>query len=60
MGRRKEEWTYINSSKVDTRLKEMGITRKKLAKELLGFEPEVSFPEGLRETLDWYKVNQSI
>ena len=30
----------------------------KLAKELLGFEPEVSFPDGLRETLDWYRVNQ--
>ena len=30
----------------------------RLARELLGFEPEVSFRDGLRETLDWYKVNQ--
>ena len=30
----------------------------KLARELLGFEPEVDFSTGLRETLDWYKVNQ--
>ena len=30
----------------------------RLARELLGFEPEVDFPTGLRETLDWYKVNQ--
>lgn len=26
----------------------------KRAKELLGFEPEVSFQEGIKETLDWY------
>lgn len=27
----------------------------KLAKELLDFEPQVSFEEGIRKTLDWYK-----
>lgn len=27
----------------------------KLAKELLGFEPQVSFEEGIVKTLDWYK-----
>ena len=26
----------------------------KRAKELLGFEPEISFEEGIRKTLDWY------
>jgi len=30
----------------------------KLAKELLGFEPEVEFEEGLKMTLDWYEKNE--
>lgn len=29
----------------------------KRAKDLLGFEPEVSFEDGIRITLDWYKNN---
>lgn len=31
----------------------------KLAKERLGWEPKVSFEEGIQKTLDWYKVNIS-
>lgn len=30
------------------------------AKELLGFEPQMSFEDGIRETLDWYKNNSMI
>ncbi len=29
----------------------------KLAKELLGFEPQVDFQTGLKQTLDWYQKN---
>lgn len=31
----------------------------KLAKELIGFEPEVSFADGLIRTLDWYKAKNT-
>ncbi|NCN22450.1 dTDP-glucose 4,6-dehydratase, partial [Candidatus Falkowbacteria bacterium] len=29
------------------------------AKRELGFEPEIKFEDGLRETIDWYKNNQT-
>ena len=29
-----------------------------LARELLGYEPGVNFPEGLRRTFDWYRESQ--
>ncbi len=28
-----------------------------LAKEVIGYEPQVFFPEGLRRSIDWYKAN---
>ena len=31
----------------------------KLAKELLGFEPQIDFKEGLAQTLDWYTNKQA-
>lgn len=31
----------------------------KLAKELLGFEPQIDFKEGLAQTLDWYMNKQA-
>lgn len=30
------------------------------AKSILGFEPQVAFEDGIKETLDWYKENQII
>ncbi len=30
------------------------VADNRLAREALGWEPEVSFPEGLRRTIDWY------
>lgn len=30
------------------------------AKEILGFEPQMEFEDGIRETLDWYKENEII
>jgi len=29
-----------------------------LARELIGWEPEVGFEEGPRRTVDWYLANQ--
>ena len=30
------------------------------ARNLMGFEPKMEFGEGIRETLDWYKANNTI
>jgi nucleoside-diphosphate-sugar epimerase len=38
----------------DIKHSQADITR---AKELLGYEPKVSFEEGLRSTIDWYRDN---
>lgn len=37
---------------------QMHIASIKKAKELLGFTPEVSFEEGLKKTIKWYKENE--
>ena len=37
----------------DVRDSQADITR---ARELLGYEPIVSFEEGLRQTVDWYRA----
>ena len=29
----------------------------RLARQVIGFEPQVSFDEGLRRTIDWYREN---
>jgi UDP-glucose 4-epimerase len=28
-----------------------------LAKELIDFDPKISFEEGIKETIEWYKKN---
>jgi dTDP-glucose 4,6-dehydratase len=36
------------------------IASYKKAHEVLGFNPEVSFDEGLEKTIQWYKENKSL
>ncbi|MGC2310396.1 MAG: GDP-mannose 4,6-dehydratase [Candidatus Babeliaceae bacterium] len=33
------------------------ISSRSKAEELLGWQPEISFPQGLKETIEWYKNN---
>jgi UDP-N-acetylglucosamine 4-epimerase len=41
----------------DVRDSQADLTR---AREILGYEPIVSFEEGLRRTLEWYKAEQAL
>lgn len=47
------EWDHKEGRNSDVRNLCAGIER---AKKLLGFEPQVDFDEGIKETLDWYKI----
>lgn len=51
------EWNRREGRNSDVRNLCAGIER---ARELLGFEPQVDFEEGIKETLDWYKNNSLI
>jgi nucleoside-diphosphate-sugar epimerase len=45
--------TYAEPRAGDVRDSQADITK---ARQLLGYEPTVSFDEGLRLTLDWYRT----
>lgn len=51
------EWDYREGRNSDVRNLCAGIER---ARKLLGFEPQVDFDEGIKETLDWYKNNTDL
>lgn len=51
------EWEHREERTSDVRNLCANIDR---ARKLLGFEPQVSFADGIKETLDWYKGNQVI
>lgn len=51
------EWDYNEDRKSDVRNLCADIS---CAKNVLGFEPQVCFKDGIRETLDWYKNNVMI
>ena len=51
------EWEHRESRTSDVRKLCADITK---AKKLTGFEPEMPFEEGIRETLDWYMDNGMI
>lgn len=51
------EWDIRPARTSDVQKLCADITR---ARKLLGFEPEMSFENGIRETLDWYTNNQMI
>lgn len=48
------EWDHREGRNSDVRNLCAGIER---AKKILGFIPQVTFDEGIKETLDWYKNN---
>jgi nucleoside-diphosphate-sugar epimerase len=48
---------YTSARAGDVRESQADITR---ARELLGYEPIVSFEEGLRRTLEWYKAEHAL
>ena len=59
-------WDFAQSNKPDVewdtskpagdKIRVMDITR---AKSLLGWEPQISLKEGIKETVEWYKHNNS-
>lgn len=51
------EWDHLPSRTSDVRNLCSDNTK---ARELLGFEPQMSFADGIRETLDWYAANSLI
>ena len=51
------EWEHRESRTSDVRKLCADITK---AKKLTGFEPEMPFEKGIRETLDWYNQNNLI
>jgi len=51
------EWDHLPSRTSDVRNLCSDNTK---ARELLGFEPQTSFADGIRETLDWYAANSLI
>jgi nucleoside-diphosphate-sugar epimerase len=48
---------YEESRKGDVRDSQADITK---ARELLGYEPTVSFEEGLRKTIEWYRTAEAV
>ena len=50
------EWDYKQERISDVRNLCADISR---ARKVLGFEPQVSFKVGIKETLDWY-INNSV
>lgn len=53
----KGEWEHKEERTSDVRNLCANIDR---AKEVLGFEPQIKFEDGIKETLDWYKNNSVI
>lgn len=51
------EWEHLEGRTSDVRKLCADITK---ARNLLGFEPQMTFEEGIRETLDWYANNSMI
>jgi len=51
------EWEHREERTSDVRNLCANIDR---ARKILGFEPQMSFEDGIRETLDWYKNNSVI
>lgn len=51
------EWEHREERKSDVRNLCADINK---ARELLGFEPQMEYEDGIRETLDWYKNNSMI
>ena len=51
------EWDHQKERTSDVRHLCANIDR---ARQILGFEPEVRFEDGIRETLDWYRENSVI
>lgn len=51
------EWEHREGRTSDVRKLCADITR---AREVLGFEPQMSFEEGIKTTLDWYQENHLI
>ena len=47
------EPTYVDSRQGDVRDSQAAITK---AKEILGYQPIVSFEEGLKRTIEWYRT----
>jgi nucleoside-diphosphate-sugar epimerase len=47
---------HISARAGDVRDSQADITR---ARTLLGYEPSVSFEEGLRRTLEWYRTTKT-
>ncbi len=53
----KGEWQYKKERKSDVRNLCANIDK---ARNILGFNPQMSFEKGIKETLDWYKNNDYI
>ena len=53
----KGEWDHLKDRPSDVRKLCANIDR---ARECLGFEPEMDFENGIKETLDWYMNNSII
>jgi nucleoside-diphosphate-sugar epimerase len=51
------EPTYVESRAGDVRDSQADIAK---AKRLLGYEPMISFEEGLRRTVDWYRTSLTL
>lgn len=51
------EWEYRTDRKSDVKKLCADITK---AKRIMGFVPQISLEEGIKETLDWYMVNELI
>lgn len=51
------EWVHKEERTSDVRNLCANIDR---ARDILGFEPQMSFEDGIKETLDWYKSNSII
>jgi nucleoside-diphosphate-sugar epimerase len=48
---------YEESRQGDVRDSQADITK---ARELLGYQPTVSFEEGLRKTIEWYRTAEAV
>ena len=51
------EPTYLGARPGDVRDSQADITK---AKEILGYEPRISFEDGLRRTIEWYRSTASL
>ena len=53
---RRPEIVWDTSKPAGDRKRVMDLTRARAH----GFEPSVSFPEGIREVMDWYRANTGV